>query len=183
MELNESKSMKILVMELILNLVFPRVDHFYSTSIWYDWSLCECEDSDVANDADNTTPYSCPADIPSVALELQASVSKLFRWFKNNHLKAKPRKSLILLGTKKPEIVSIDEISLAASSQEKLLGSYDRLGIKVSESLQSYVSKLAKNLTHSAVYQVYVIRKMQNINESIYRSTNQLLPLNMDASF
>ena len=57
----------------------------------------ECEDSNVASYAHNTTPYSCAIDIPSVALELQASGTKLFRWFKNNHLKVNPEKSNILL--------------------------------------------------------------------------------------
>ena len=44
----------------------------------------ECEDSNVASYADDTTPYLCATDIPSVVLELQASATKLFRWFKNN---------------------------------------------------------------------------------------------------
>ena len=61
-------------------------------------------------------------DITSVALELQAFATKIFRWFKNNHLKANPGKPHILLSTKKSEIVSIDGIVLAASSAEKLLG-------------------------------------------------------------
>ena len=82
----------------------------------------ECEHSNVASYADDTTPYSCATDIPSVALELQASATKLFHWFKNNHLKANTGKSHILLSTNKPEIASIDGIPLAASFHEKLLG-------------------------------------------------------------
>ena len=82
----------------------------------------ECEDSNVASYADDTTPYSCATDIPSLPLEVQASATKLFRWFKNNHLKANPGKSHILLSTNKLEIVSIDGIPLAASSHKKLLG-------------------------------------------------------------
>ena len=82
----------------------------------------ECEDSSVASYTDDTAPYSCATDIPSVALKLQASATKLFLWFKNNHLKANPGKSHILLSSKKPEIVSVDGISIAASSHEKLLG-------------------------------------------------------------
>lgn len=51
----------------------------------------ECKDSNVASFADDTTPYFCATDIPSIALELQASVSKLFCWFKITiHLKANP---------------------------------------------------------------------------------------------
>ena len=82
----------------------------------------ECEDSIVASYADDTAPYSCATDIPSVALELQAAATKLFLWFKNNHLKANPGKSHILLSSKKPGIVSVDGIFIAASSHEKLLG-------------------------------------------------------------
>ena len=82
----------------------------------------ECEDSNVASYADDTTPYSCATDIPSLPLEVQASATKLFHWFKNNHLKANPGKSHIMLGTNKLEIVSIDGIPLAASFHKKLLG-------------------------------------------------------------
>ena len=42
----------------------------------------ECEDSNSASYADDTTLYSCSTDIPSVALEVQVSATKLFRWFK-----------------------------------------------------------------------------------------------------
>ena len=61
----------------------------------------ECEDSNVGSYADDTTPYSCATDIPSVALELQASATNLFRWFKNNHLKANPGKYHSLLSFQK----------------------------------------------------------------------------------
>ena len=82
----------------------------------------ECEDSNVASYADDTTLYSCATDITSVALEVKASATKLFRWFKNNHFKANPGKSHILLSTNKPEIVSIYGNPHAGSSDEKLLG-------------------------------------------------------------
>ena len=81
-----------------------------------------CEDSNVASYVYDTTLYSCATSIPSVALELQVSTTNLFCWFKNNHLKANPGKSHILLSSKKPLIVSVDEIRLAASSHEKITG-------------------------------------------------------------
>ena len=61
-------------------------------------------------------------DITRVALELQASATKFFRWFENSHLEANPGKYHILLSSKKPEIVSFDGTPLVASSHEKLLG-------------------------------------------------------------
>ena len=36
----------------------------------------ECEDFSVASHVDDTTPYSCVTDIPSVAFELQVSATK-----------------------------------------------------------------------------------------------------------
>ena len=82
----------------------------------------ECEDSNVASYAGDTTPYSCATDIPSLPLEVQASATNFFPWFKNNHLKDNSGKSHILLRTNKLEIVSIDGIPLATSSHKKLLG-------------------------------------------------------------
>ena len=68
------------------------------------------------------TLYFCATYIPSVALELQTSASKSFRWFKNNHSKSNPGKPYILLSFKEAEIVSVDGIFLAARSHEKVLG-------------------------------------------------------------
>ena len=45
------------------------------------------EDSNASSYADDTKPYSCVTNIPSAALELLTSATKLFRWHKNNHLK------------------------------------------------------------------------------------------------
>ena len=114
----------------------------------------KCEYSDVESYADDTKPNSCVTDIVNAALELQASSTNLFRWFKNNHLKPNPGKSHILLSSKKPEIVSVDGSLLVASSYEKLLGVTIDSELKFEMTLQSYISKLAKNLTLSAVDQV-----------------------------
>ena len=81
----------------------------------------ECKNSNVASYEDDKTPHSCATDIPSLSFEVHASATKLFRWFKNNHLKVNPGKYHILLRTNNLEIVSIDGIPLAASSHEKLL--------------------------------------------------------------
>ena len=96
----------------------------------------ECED--------DTTPYSCATDIHSVALELQASSTKLFCCFKNNHLKANPEKSHILLNSKKPEIVSVDGISLVVSSHEKFRGVIIDSGLKFENHIIELCLKVSK---------------------------------------
>ena len=43
----------------------------------------QCEENSVANYADDTTPYSCGTDIPTVISELQVISTKVFNWFGN----------------------------------------------------------------------------------------------------
>ena len=54
----------------------------------------ECEDSDIENYADDTTPYVCASDMNTVISELQITASKLFTWFNNNLMKSNPEKNL-----------------------------------------------------------------------------------------
>ena len=123
------------------SILGPILFNIYMIDLFY-----ECEDSSVASYADDTAPYSCATDIPSVALELQASATKLFLWFKNNHLKANPGKSHILLSSKKPEIISVDGISIAASSHEKLLGVIIDSELKFENHITEICLKVSKKI-------------------------------------
>ena len=60
----------------------------------------KCEDSDIENYADDTTPYACACDINTVISELQITACKLFIWFDNNHMKANPEKCQLFLSSK-----------------------------------------------------------------------------------
>ena len=82
----------------------------------------ECEENDIANYADDTTPYSCGTDIPTVISELQDISTKVFNWFGNNHMKANPGKCHQLLSTKSPYVVSTHVIQITSSTAETLLG-------------------------------------------------------------
>ena len=44
----------------------------------------KCEENDIANYADETTPYSCGTDFPTVVSELQDISTKVLNWFGNN---------------------------------------------------------------------------------------------------
>ena len=77
----------------------------------------ECEENDIANYADETTPYSCGTDIPTVISELQATSTKVFNWFGNNHMKSNPGKCHLFLSTKSP-----DGTKGKSSTAETLLG-------------------------------------------------------------
>ena len=78
--------------------------------------------NNMINYADDTTPYSCGTDIPTVISELQTISAKVFNWFGNSHIKANPSKCHLLLSTKSPEVVSIGGIQIKSSRAETLLG-------------------------------------------------------------
>ena len=82
----------------------------------------ECEEIHIANYADDTTPYSCGTDIPTVISELQYIPTKVFNWFVNNHMKANPGKCHLLFSNKSPEVVSIDGIQIRSSTVGTQLG-------------------------------------------------------------
>ena len=71
-----------------------------------------------SNDA---TPYSFADDIARVITQLQSTVSKVFSWFTNNHMKVNPCKCQVLLGTKKFIDVDIEGACAMFSRCEKLL--------------------------------------------------------------
>ena len=62
------------------------------------------------------------------------------------HLKANSGKSHILLSTNKLEIVSVDEVSLAASSHEKLLGVTIDSALKFENHIKEFCLKVGKKI-------------------------------------
>ena len=94
---------------MLLNIVL--IDFFH-----------ECEDSNIVNYADDTAPYACGENVRAVISELQSLAFRLFKWFENNHMKANPGKSHILLSNKKTEKVTISDVVLTSIVKEKLLG-------------------------------------------------------------
>ena len=80
----------------------------------------ECEENDIANYANDTTPYSCGTDIPTVSFDSHDISTKVFNWFDNNHMKPNPGKCHLSLSIKSPEVVSIDGIEITSSTAETL---------------------------------------------------------------
>ena len=82
----------------------------------------ECKENDIANHADDTAPYSCGTDIPTIISELQGISTNVFNWFGHNHMKPNPGKYHLLNSTKSPEVVFIDGIQITSTPAETLLG-------------------------------------------------------------
>ena len=81
-----------------------------------------CENDDNASYADDTTPYTCARDTPTVISEVQSTSEKLFNWIEKNLLKANPEKFHLLLSLKSSTETKIGGVSVKSSQMETLLG-------------------------------------------------------------
>ena len=82
-----------------------------------------CENSNVANYADDNSPFVCSTDTASVISQLDNDSRTLLEWFKNNGLKANPDKfHLILNDSDDKQCIEIGNIKVYNSCCEKLLG-------------------------------------------------------------
>ena len=108
----------------------------------------ECKDSNVAHYADDTTPYACGENIRAAISELQPSAFRLIKWFENDHMKANPGKSHILLSNKKTEKVTINDSVLTSSVEDKLLG----ITIDYELKFEKHITDICKTLQFSDVF-------------------------------
>ena len=102
----------------------------------------ECEESNIASYADDTTPYSCARDTQTVISEIKSS--KLFHWFQYNHLKTNT--CHLLLSSKTPTDVSIGDASIKTSKRETLLGILIDSELSFDQHISSICSKPSQKL-------------------------------------
>ena len=104
----------------------------------------ECDDSEIASYADDTTPYSCADGIPSVITQLQSTASKLFSWFTNNYMKVNPGKFHILISTKNAIDAHHEGVCITSSSCEILLGTTIDSDLKFDKHISDLCDKVSK---------------------------------------
>ena len=80
------------------------------------------DDVDIANYADDNTPYICKLDSDIIAKNLEKVSAQLLIWFTNNKMKANPDKYHFLLTWKNELTLEIDQCQIKSSKEEKLLG-------------------------------------------------------------
>ena len=82
-----------------------------------------CKNSNVANYADDNSPFTCNSDIENVILQLESDTKILLNWVSQNGLKANPEKFHLLLSDSRQEhYVKIEEFNIHNSTNKKLLG-------------------------------------------------------------
>ena len=107
-----------------------------------------CEDSEIENYADDTTPFACASDINTVISELQITSNKLFTWFNNKHMKVIPHfwKKSTSFEFKNSEKSLFWWNLVDSNSIEKLLGIQIDSGFTFDEHIFSICNKIGKKI-------------------------------------
>ena len=79
-------------------------------------------DIDIANFADDNTPYLSAKNVEDVIESLERASVSLFRWFENNLLKGNADKCHFLVSTSKEVSSNVNNLKIKSSDCEKLLG-------------------------------------------------------------
>ena len=79
-------------------------------------------DIDLANYADDTTPYAYDLELDKVIESLEKNIDKLFDWFSDNFLKANPDKCHLLINADGNVALKIKNETITNSSNKKVLG-------------------------------------------------------------
>ena len=85
--------------------------------MFYDIDNC-----DIASYADDNTPYTGDFNLEEVIQKLQLITNNLFKWFKNNHMKANADKCHLLVTRDTDLATKIGEFDVKNTREEKLLG-------------------------------------------------------------
>ena len=98
------------------------------------------EDYEIANYADDSTPFSAKPDHKSVVQELEVSSSILFTWLRNNYMKANTNKSHLLLSGNSNLTANIDGNVIESEGNQVLLG----ITINSNLSFNKHINNLCK---------------------------------------
>ena len=129
-------------------------------NIYISNPFLENSDIDIANYADDSTPYACSSDLDSVIFRLQKNTEKFFRWFYNNNLISNAEKIHLILSAKKNLEIKGSSYSIRNEDTVKLLG----IHIDNNLNFDYHVSQLCKKASRK-LHALARIAKYMNINK------------------
>ena len=117
-------------------------------------------DSDIANYADDNSPYATGTNMNSVMEKLENDSKALLKWVSNNSLKANPDKFHLLLNSNNNLSIKVDEFLIGNSKNEKLLG----ITLDNDLNFNEHVNKLCKKASQK-LHALGRISKYMNIDQ------------------
>ena len=123
------------------SIVGPLLFNIYINDIFYFVSKC-----DIANYADDTTPYAVEDTMDSLLGSLAKNTSTLIKWFRDNYFQLNAGKCHLLISKHCKEIsINIEEEVIECSSSVKLLG----VTIDNKLNFDEHVTKLCKKASQN----------------------------------
>ena len=107
--------------------------------------------TDIANYADDNTPYATANDIDSLIASLEEASKSLFTWFDNNLMKSNADKCHLLVSSNEKVTIKIGSHEIANTKREKLLGVHLDSGL----SFDYHISEICKK--ESKVFALAII--------------------------
>ena len=101
---------------------------------------------DIANYADDNTPFVSGGAPLNVITSLENGAEKLFEWFANNHMKANHDKCHLLMSTLTPISITVKDYIIENSDNEKLLGVTVDANLNFNCHLENILKKASKNV-------------------------------------
>ena len=103
---------------------------------------------------------------------------RLLKWFENNHMKAKPGKSHILLSNKKTEKVMINNVVLTSSFEEKLPGITLDSKLKFKTNITGMCNKASQKIHDLSIITSYMsLNKRRLLMKTFVESQLNYCPL------
>ena len=133
------------------SILGPLLFNIYISDIFYDIDLC-----DITSYADDNTPYTSDFNLEEVIQKLELTNNNLFKWFKNNQMKANADKCHLLVTRDTDVMAKIGEFDVKNSREEKLL--CVKIDSKVS--FENQVSSLCKKASQKLHALVRVVNFM-----------------------
>ena len=104
-------------------------------------------DINIANYADDNTPFVSGHTPLNVITSLENAAEKLFEWFTNNHMKANHEKCYLLMSTLTPISIKVKNYIIKKSYNEKLLDVAVDANLNFNYHLENILKKLVKKFT------------------------------------
>ena len=120
-------------------------------------------DVDIANFADDSTPYVTNIDINEGINDIERITSTLIEWFSNNYMKANPDKCHLLTSSSDKVNLILNGNLIQASSSEKLLGIKIDCNLSFNEHVEDISKKASQKLSALARISPYLNESKRRI--------------------
>ena len=135
-------------------------------------------DFEIANYADDSTPFSAKTNHKSVVQELEVSSSILFTWLRNNYMKANTDKSHLLLSGNNKVTANIDGNIIESEENQVLLGVTIDSNLSFDKHINNLCKKAGAKLNALARIAGYMdIKKRRMIMKAFITSQFSYCPL------